>query len=64
MRNLKTYASLGCILLLMGHDFAGYDLKNAAKISAEEYKLIEAFPALTFDMPVELTSPEDNTDRI
>src|SRR5688500_3085473 len=28
-----------------------------------KYKLVEAFPGLTFDMPVELFSPADNTDR-
>jgi glucose/arabinose dehydrogenase len=31
---------------------------------ATPYKLIEAFPKLTFDMPVELTSPDDGSDRI
>jgi glucose/arabinose dehydrogenase len=28
------------------------------------YNLIEAFPRLTFDLPVELTSPDDGTNRI
>lgn len=30
----------------------------------DEYELVEAFPQLHFDMPLELTSPEDGTDRI
>lgn len=32
--------------------------------NASQYKLVEAFPALEFNSPVELTSPEDGTDRI
>src|SRR5687767_2889736 len=32
--------------------------------AAGEHKLEVAFPQLTFDMPVELVSPDDGTDRL
>lgn len=41
-------------------------LASSANTSAEsgKYKLAVAFPELEFQQPVELTSPDDNTDRI
>jgi glucose/arabinose dehydrogenase len=44
------------IILFFGNDHDRYH--------ATSYTLAEAFPKLTFDMPVELTSPDDGTDRI
>src|SRR5687768_6259156 len=49
-------ASLVCLL------FMNSGLNSDHPIDG--YKLSLAFPALEFDMPVELTSPNDNTDRI
>src|SRR6195952_4135302 len=37
--------------------------RDSASLAAS-YSLVEAFPNLKFDDPVELTSPNDNTDRI
>lgn len=54
MPPFKTLA-LACTLLLT---------EKLTKEPAVEYNLVEAFPGLTFDMPVELTSPTDNTNRI
>jgi glucose/arabinose dehydrogenase len=64
MENGKLFIFLATILLLL-HDNRG--MKHSASRNApqtETYNLAEAFPRLTFDMPVELTSPEDGTDRI
>ena len=61
---MKIFISMACMLVLVQNDFdtPGYPAGNA--VADEMYKLSEAFPQLTFDMPVELTSPEDNTNRI
>jgi glucose/arabinose dehydrogenase len=41
------------------------DIANTnAKDEGEKYKLVQAFPKLEFSDPVELTSPDDGTDRI
>jgi glucose/arabinose dehydrogenase len=64
MENGKLFISLATILFLM---HGNPDLNQPAAGNATQtqaYKLAEAFPRLTFDMPVELTSPEDGTDRI
>ncbi|MEO6001122.1 MAG: PQQ-dependent sugar dehydrogenase [Chitinophagaceae bacterium] len=37
---------------------------NDSLHKAGKYTLVEAFPNLKFDDPVELTSPDDNTDRV
>lgn len=39
-------------------------IADEAPIEGEKYTLTEAFGNLSFDLPVELTSPEDGTDRI
>lgn len=52
--------------------FAGCDLSenpqstgtNPASNAPVKYELTEAYPSLTFEQPVELTSPTDGTDRI
>lgn len=64
MENGKFFISLAPILFLA---HGNPDLNQSAAGNATQtqtYKLAEAFPRLTFDMPVELTSPEDGTNRI
>ena len=64
MENGKLFIFLATILLLL-HDNSGMKHSTTANFKqTRTYNLAEAFPALTFDMPVELTSPEDGTDRI
>jgi glucose/arabinose dehydrogenase len=64
MENGKLFISLATILFLL---HGNLDLKQPTAhniTQAHLYNLTEAFPRLTFDMPIELTSPEDGTDRI
>lgn len=64
MENSKLFIFLATMLLLL-LDRTG--LKHPTESNATQtqtYNLTEAFPGLTFDMPLELTSPEDGTDRI
>lgn len=64
MENGKLFIFLATILLLL-HDNAGMKHQASGNVpQTQSYSLTEAFPGLTFDMPVELTSPEDGTDRI
>ena len=64
MENFKIFISLIGIIVLMCSDFSK-DLRALDSVGEDGmYKLSDAFPHLTFDMPVELTSPEDETDRI
>ena len=64
MENGKLFIFLATILLLL-HDNTGMKHQTAGSASpTQTYNLTEAFPGLTFDMPVELTSPEDGSDRI
>ena len=64
MENGKLFIFLATILLLL-HDNTGMKHQAAGNVpQTQTYNLTEAFPGLTFDMPVELTSPEDGTDRI
>src|SRR5690349_24149795 len=37
---------------------------SQTSVASGEFKLQLAFPKLEFDMPVELTSPDDGTDRV
>lgn len=64
MQNIKILISLTSMFLTMTNDLG--ISQNAAKKPApdETFKLSEAFPQLTFDTPVDLTSPDDGTDRI
>ena len=58
---------LPLLLLLVACDWiSGQQNKDQPAVtgSAAKYKLALAFPDLVFDQPVELTSPEDGTDRI
>ncbi len=64
MENGKLFISLATMLFLLQ---CNPDRKQPTADSSPQtptYNLTEAFPRLTFDMPVELTSPEDGTDRI
>lgn len=36
----------------------------ASNVAAEKYRLTEAFEKLSFELPIELTSPADGTDRV
>jgi glucose/arabinose dehydrogenase len=69
MKRLKMMIFLPLLLLVVGCDWISAQQnkdknKPAGASSAVNYKLAVAFPDLTFDQPVELTSPEDGTDRI
>lgn len=64
MENSKLFISLATMLFLL---YGNPGLKQPTADNASQpktYNLTEAFSRLTFDMPVELTSPEDGTDRI
>jgi glucose/arabinose dehydrogenase len=64
METGKFFISLATMLFLL---HGNPRLKQSTAESPQQtqtYNLAEAFPRLTFDMPVELTSPEDGTDRI
>lgn len=74
MRRFKTLYVFGFVLLVMSCDFSkAGNTKNSGKNSGSsvstspasgKYSLFVAFPNLSFEQPVELTSPDDNTDRI
>ena len=61
MENIKFILSLASLVILLRSELRTVLPGSVIK---DTYQLTEAFPQLTFDMPVELTSPEDNTDRI
>ncbi|MDH4091592.1 MAG: PQQ-dependent sugar dehydrogenase [Cyclobacteriaceae bacterium] len=56
--------SLAWVLFLICCDLRTDIQSPTDTIRNDEYELDRAFPNLTFDMPVELTSAEDNTGRI
>lgn len=60
MQHLKILISFASMFLLMQSDFH----TSQKPVQKETFKLSEAFPQLTFDTPVELTSPDDGTDRV
>src|SRR5438309_6271991 len=74
MRKFKSLSFFGLLLLVMSCDFSkAGNTKNSDKNSSSsiptaaasgKYSLSVAFPNVTFEQPVELTSPDDNTDRI
>ena len=74
MKKLKAFYCFGLILILISCDFgnAGGKNKTANSLAAplatsdetSQYDLALAFPDLEFDLPVELTAPDDNSDRI
>src|SRR5688500_14400464 len=64
MENGKLFISLATILFLLHDNPSLNQLPADNAPQTQPYKLTEALPQLTFDMPVELTSPEDGTDRI
>ena len=52
-------------VLLLPFLFSSGELKpEAHEEGITRYDLSPAFPALEFDMPVELTSPSDNSNRV
>jgi glucose/arabinose dehydrogenase len=61
----NSYVLSGLVLLLV---YAGSwfepDILDDADNTNKGYQLVDAFPNLQFDMPVELTSAADDTDRI
>src|SRR5688572_3823622 len=64
MENGKLFIFLATMFLLV-NDNAGLKHPTTRVVSqTQTYNLTEAFAGLTFDMPVELTSPDDGTDRI
>lgn len=64
MENIKIYFSITLILLFATGDLRVKNHPGDGSIQRTAYSLIEAFPDLIFDLPVELASPDDNTDRI
>jgi glucose/arabinose dehydrogenase len=66
MKTPKIMCMLGLLLLVVGCDASNGQQKKAQTPpgASPNYKLAVAFPNLTFDQPVELTSPDDGTDRI
>jgi hypothetical protein len=64
MENSKLLMALAGLLWLVGSQ-SSTDIPAVDRAAEDErYQLSDAFPQLTFVMPVELTSPQDNTDRI
>ena len=69
MKTPKILLLLPLLLLVVGCDRTSAQQNKAKKAdagspAAARYTLAEAFPQLSFDQPVELTSPRDGTDRI
>ncbi len=64
MVNHKIFITLAFIFFLVRNDLGTGKLPVESNVQSGGYTLTEAFPNLTFDSPVELTSPEDNTNRI
>jgi glucose/arabinose dehydrogenase len=64
MSYMKILVVVTCMLALIGSRFASNDLPTKTKAAAESHKLVEAFPSLEFDAPVELTGAGDNSKRI
>lgn len=72
MKSIINFNAIGLILVAVTCVFCNanqnkkQDVNNMVPQSdqMDKYKLVEAFPGLQFDQPVELTSPNDNTDRI
>lgn len=61
MEPAKLFISLATMLFIV---YGDPDKQPTNLSQRHAYKLTEAFPRLTFDMPVELTSPDDDTARI
>src|SRR6188508_2027023 len=64
MENGKLFISLATMIFLLHGNPGLKQPTTEIPQQTQTYNLAEAFPRLTFDMPVELTSPEDGTDRI
>jgi glucose/arabinose dehydrogenase len=66
MNSLKTMFLLPLLLVMGCNWFSDQQNKNGAGTAAgsQAYKLALAFPNLVIEQPVELTSPEDRTNRI
>jgi glucose/arabinose dehydrogenase len=64
MLTVKIFIVLACILFLVRNDLQTGSRQMESTVQYGSYSLTEAFPHLTFDLPLELTSPDDNTDRI
>ncbi len=62
MKRLHTISAFGLMLIFISSDLRTDGYMDAPETA--EFKLTLAFPNLEIDMPVELTSPADNTDRI
>jgi glucose/arabinose dehydrogenase len=61
---LGALLAIGCQLTDPHRGTAEISTAPPFAAAAGKYKLTAAFPALQFESPVELTSPNDNTDRI
>ncbi|HCN83728.1 MAG TPA: glucose sorbosone dehydrogenase, partial [Sphingobacteriaceae bacterium] len=62
MKSLTKY-TLGLMIVLINCNWSNKNEDIAAPADGK-YKLVSAFPNLEFVSPIELTSPDDNTDRI
>lgn len=63
MKNLISKYSLGLLIVLINCNWSNRSEDIPAPADGK-YKLVSAFPALEFASPIELTSPDDNTDRV
>jgi glucose/arabinose dehydrogenase len=64
MGYIKIIAWITGMLTLIGSKLAFEYSPAQSKAGVEKYQLVEAFPELGFDMPVELTGAGDNRNRI
>ena len=63
MKNYLAFCSLAVIIMLISCNSSEKDSDPVNTVTGT-YKLTPAFPNLSFNTPVELTSPNDNTNRI
>jgi glucose/arabinose dehydrogenase len=63
MKLLSFFFAPICLVVFTSSGLKTENFNNAGMV-ADSYELVEAFPNLKFEMPVELTSPSDDTDRI
>src|SRR4028118_96580 len=60
MKNMKWLVMVAGVLMAMSFNL----MTREESTVALPYKLVEAFPSISINLPVELTSPDDNSNRI
>ncbi|MXV13997.1 PQQ-dependent sugar dehydrogenase [Hufsiella ginkgonis] len=61
MKFVKIPVLAALLIILLSCDLK---TRSGSPVAAEKFTPAEAFPALSFELPVELTSPEDGTNRL